>query len=410
MIQDGGGGIRVSYFYDLPLPCQFAAPIQILNTCRELARLGVPTTVYTGPVRAEDCFRFYGLDPHENLRIVPLFSRLPGHPELTWRLPSMLRHRSRERCHFLISRGETGIALLPRLRRLPLPPSARLVYEAHRLSFAHEAERLSGQRWRAGDSLPRQAKRVRRRERAAVEGADAIVCLTTAVKEALEASFRVPGPSLILPSGAPLPAVPSAEARDAVPRDIDIIYVGKLEERKGLAVLFAAMRALPGRQLWVLGGTPTQVDEHRRMAERHGVTDRVILTGFIEPARVPDYLRRARLGVCPLPTETSVVSEEFTSPLKLLEMMAHGVPVVATDLPSVRAIAEHGRTAILVPPDDVQAFAGAMEMVLQRPELAERLCTAARPRAAEFSWATRARTLVDFLDALAREPRRSRAG
>jgi glycosyltransferase involved in cell wall biosynthesis len=397
----GSTGIaRVSYFYDLPLPCRFAAPIQFLNTCHELAQLGVPTTVYCGPIDTDDPLTFYGLSPHENLRIVQLFSRMPGRLELWWRLPRILHEQRPNGFHFLISRGETGIALLRRLRRMRLPPSVRLVYEAHRLSFAHEAERVSGRRWRLGDALPRRAERVRKRERAAVEGADAILCLTPAVKAALEASFRVACPVLILPSGVALPVPPAPSDGDAACGDIDVIYVGKLEERKGLGILLAAMQHLRARRLLVLGGTPAQIEEHRRLAERYGVAERVTFTGFIAPAQVPDYLRRARVGVCPLPTGASVISEEFTSPLKLLEMMAHGVPVVATDLPSVRAIAEHGRTAILVPPDDARALASGIDAVLQSSELAERLRAAGRQRAAEFSWAMRARRLLDFLETL----------
>ncbi len=88
--------------------------------------------------------------------------------------------------------------------------------------------------------------------RGAVEGVDAVLCLTSAVKTALEQSFRVPCPTLVLPSGAALPAVPSSAGGDATCRDIDVIYAGKLEGRKGLPILLAAMRHLPGRRLWVL--------------------------------------------------------------------------------------------------------------------------------------------------------------
>ncbi len=280
--------LRVSYFYDLPLPAPLAAAIQFLNTCRELACLGVPTTVYAGPVRA-DCLAFHGLAPHEKLSIVPLFSRLPGRPELSWRLRGIVRAQRGERAHFLISRGETGVALLPRLRRLGLPPSAHLVHEAHRLGFAHEAERESGRRWHPGDALSRNAERTREQEREAVEAADAILCLTPAVEHALKAEFRVACPTLVLPSGVALPVeLPRGE------RDIDVIYAGKLEARKGLATLLAAMAHLPGRRLWVLGGDTARVGEHRRLAAELGVAEQVTFTGFIEPARVPQYLARAR--------------------------------------------------------------------------------------------------------------------
>lgn len=389
--------MRLSYLYDIPLPCRFAAPIQILNTARELATLGVVTTLYTGPVQA-DCLVFYGLKPHENLRLVPLFSSIPWQVDLRWRLSRLVRAgRRHEGPHVIMSRGETGLAVLPRLRRLRLPPATRLVYEAHRLSFAHEAERLLDRRWWAGDPLPARAERIRRRERAAVESADALVCLTQGVHDAL-AAFGVARPALVLPSGTAVPPAGPAEGG----RDIDVIYAGKLEARKGLDLLLEAMRRLPGRSLWVLGGEPEQVTQHRRIADSFGIGDRVVFTGFVEPWRVPHYLRRARVGVCALPTGVSVISEEFTSPLKLLEMMAFGVPVVASNLASVRAIAEHDRTALLTRPDDPADLASAIASILDDPGLADRLGNAARRRAADFSWSTRARRLLDFLEQLQR--------
>lgn len=85
--------LSVSYLYDLPLPSPRAATIQILNTCRALVDLGAPATVYAGPAHRHECARFYGIDPHEAFRLVALFSRIPGRPELRWRLRRILATR-----------------------------------------------------------------------------------------------------------------------------------------------------------------------------------------------------------------------------------------------------------------------------------------------------------------------------
>lgn len=401
--------MQVSYLYDLPLPTPFAAPIQILSTCRALAAAGVRTTVFAGQLHgdAASCLAYYGLEPHHNLEIRPLFSRLSWRLQLPWRLVSVLGHREDSGAHMILSRGETGVSTSHLFTRAK-PAKVRFVYEAHRLCFAHLAERLSGKRWDEDAALPERAIRLRERERGTVEGADAIICLTEGVRQALARSFRLTQPTLVLPSGTSMPADNPLEPMNSVrERDIDVLYVGKLGVRKGLRSLVAAMRQLPARRLCIVGGTPDQVAACRKLTVESGVSDRIDFVGFIEPWRLPDYYDRARIGVCPLPTGTSVTSERFTSPLKLLEMMAHGIPVVASDLPSTRAMVTHGHSALLVPADDPAALAGAIRMLLEDASLARRLATAARQRAAEFSWQERARRLLEFLELVARLPGRS---
>ena len=100
----------------------------------------------------------------------------------------------------------------------------------------------------------------------------------------------------------------------------------------------------------MVGGLPEEVAASRDLTKGEEVGSRIEFAGYVEPWRVQDYLTRARVGVCPLDPDVSIISERFTSPLKLLEMMAHGVPVVASDVPSTRSIVTHGETAWLVSP------------------------------------------------------------
>lgn len=341
--------MRVSYFYNDVIPSRFAAPIQILNTCRALGELGVCVTVYTRSIAdgVAQCLAFYGLTPHKNLSIAPLFSRrLPRRFDLWWKLPSLLREQAASgRPHFIVARGEDGVALFRSLRWTKRAPGERRIYEAHRLCYAHEIENNQNRRWNESSTHSRAAARLREREKEAVESADGLLCLTEGVKEALETSFHVIRPTAILPSGTNVPPAPLAD-ENAPERDIDILYVGKLEQRKGVCDLIAAMAHLPCRRLWIVGGTAAEVEALAQLTRARGVTERVVLTGFVEPSRVRHFLLRAKVGVCPLPTNHSVTSELFTSPLKILELMAHGVPVVATDLPSVREILTHEQTGV----------------------------------------------------------------
>jgi glycosyltransferase involved in cell wall biosynthesis len=87
--------------------------------------------------------------------------------------------------------------------------------------------------------------------------------------------------------------------------------------------------------------------------------------------------------------------------MKLLEAMAAGKPVVATDLPSIRELVTPEREGLLFRDDDPESLAAAVRRVLADPALATRLGQAGRVRAESFTWSARARRLIAFLEAVA---------
>ena len=208
-------------------------------------------------------------------------------------------------------------------------------------------------------------------------------------------------PALVLPSGTDAPPIEADP-----PRDLGVVYAGKVEERKGLGVLLDAMARLPGQRLTVIGGSAPQLAALApAVARAEAAGARIDLVGWVDPAAVRGWLRRARVGVCPLPLGVSDVSERFTSPMKIVEMMACGTPVVASDLPSVRELLTHGVNARLVPPNDPAALAEALAAALaRRPEAQVRR---ARRDAAGYAWSARAERLHALLDEILAEPKRA---
>ncbi len=284
------------------------------------------------------------------------------------------------------------------LGQLERTPGQRYLYEAHRLCYSQVAEWYTPRfpLFRSCQ-IAHATHRTRRLEAAAVTGADALLCLTPDVQRALADNFPFTCPSLILPSGT---AVPETEALGDAARDIDILYAGKLQRRKGVYDLVAAMAYLPHRRLCLVGGTPAEVEALKRFAAASGVAEQLTFAGYIPPAQVHNYYLRARVGVCPLPLGESTIAEQFTSPLKILDMMAWGVPIVATDLPSVRQILHHNRTALLVEPNNPHCLAQAVHTLLADRALAQRLVITARSEVERYSWQTRAERLYCFLSTL----------
>jgi glycosyltransferase involved in cell wall biosynthesis len=150
------------------------------------------------------------------------------------------------------------------------------------------------------------------------------------------------------------------------------LFVGRLVYYKGLDVMLAAMRDVPGT-LVVVGEGPARAALETQ-CRALGLSGRVLFAG-----RVPDivpYLAAADVGVLP----SSHRTENFG--LSMVEMMAGGRPVVCTELGTGTSfVNQNGETGIVVPPGDAAALSGAVRRLLEDDALRCRMGEAARARA-----------------------------
>ena len=147
----------------------------------------------------------------------------------------------------------------------------------------------------------------------------------------------------------------------APPPSLDVVIgtVGGLRAEKDHGTLLRAFARLPGTvRLLLVGGGPLEADL-RRLAAELGVTGRVEFTGAVgDPA--PHY---ARMSVFVLSSRTEQM------PIALLEAMACGLPVVATDVGDVRAILPIDASDLVVPPGDPALLAAALARAAGDAEL-----------------------------------------
>jgi phosphatidylinositol alpha-mannosyltransferase len=156
-----------------------------------------------------------------------------------------------------------------------------------------------------------------------------------------------------------------------------IFFLGRHEPRKGLEVLLAALTDLPRDvRLWV-GGDGPQTDELRARYQHDG---RVEWLG-----RISDDERAARMRGCTVYCSPSVRGESFG--MVLLEAMASGCALVASDLDGHRNVATDGIDALLAPVADAAALAKALRRVLDDPGLRAELVAGGRRRADQLSMA-----------------------
>jgi phosphatidylinositol alpha-mannosyltransferase len=154
-----------------------------------------------------------------------------------------------------------------------------------------------------------------------------------------------------------------------------VFFLGRHEPRKGLDVLLAAFAELPGDvHLWV-GGDGPQTAELRA---RHGHDPRIEWLG-----RISDDERAARMRGCTVYCSPSVRGESFG--MVLLEAMASGCALVASDLDGHRNVATDGVDALLAPVGDPAALGKALRRVLEDEGLRAELVAGGRRRADQLS-------------------------
>jgi glycosyltransferase involved in cell wall biosynthesis len=146
----------------------------------------------------------------------------------------------------------------------------------------------------------------------------------------------------------------------------------RLDAQKGHRYLLAAARQLPGVR-FVCAGSGVLSESLADQARDLGVSDRVAFVGFRRD--IAALLHACDLVVLPSLNEGL--------PLALIEAMAAGKPVVATDIGGTRELVVHEETGLLVAPRDPTALAGAIARVVQDRALAQQLGHAGRRRARE---------------------------
>lgn len=184
----------------------------------------------------------------------------------------------------------------------------------------------------------------------------------------------------IVPNGVDVRAFADAEPRAGLPPGRRIVWAHRLDPQKGFFVAVAAfakvLAEVPDAVLLVAG------DGRDREALRlltPAARERVHLLGVVANDRLP-----AIHAGCDAFIASAVGQESFG--ISLVEAMAAGLPVVASDIPGYREVVTDGVEGVLVPPRDPEALAAALVRILREPRLAERLGGAGRERALAFDW------------------------
>ncbi len=173
-----------------------------------------------------------------------------------------------------------------------------------------------------------------------------------------------------------------------------VLYKGSLSSWKGPATIAEAAQHLsnPEVQFVFIGGKPEEVEEFKRKFEN---TKNVLILGNRPRQETPIYQKAADILVIPNSAREDI-SKLYTSPMKLFGYMAGGVPIVASDLPSLREILSE-ETAYFFEPDNAESLAKTINTVLEHESEAKGKAAKALELARGYTWKSRAENILNFI-------------
>jgi phosphatidylinositol alpha-mannosyltransferase len=200
----------------------------------------------------------------------------------------------------------------------------------------------------------------------------------------------------IIPNGvnydrfaAPVP--PFAEYKDG---KLNILFLGRLEKRKGLPYLlqaYAQVKArMPDTRLLIVGPDGGMRQGCESFVRREGLKD-VVFTGYVSEEDLPRYYKTADVFCAP-----NTGNESFG--IILLEAMAAGTPVVASDIEGFAYVVGHQAEGLLVPRCDTGALADALFQLLSEPDRRQEMGHNGQNKAQSFDWSRISQQVLSFYE------------
>lgn len=375
------------------IPSKRAQSLQVVQMAAAFQRAGAATTLLHArrhPTPAlppgEDLFSYYAVGSGERPAVEALAC-------VDWidRVPTRLQYVPARVQELSFSRAAARrIGTEPALVYCREVEAARhLVRRGHPSVFL-EIHRVPGGRLRRKWTLEAAAR------------ARGIVAISGGVREDLGALGVDLDSIVVEPDGFEVERFQNLPTREEARRELGLepgarvaVYTGGLMEWKGVGVLLEAARLVPEVTFVIAGGT--EADVARLQARAAGVSN-VRLDGFQPPQRVVQYLAAADIGVVPNRSKPTI-SARYTSPLKIFEAMAVGLPLVASNLASIREILQEKKSTlgILAAPDSASALANSVRSLMEDEAGRAEIRTRSLERAKHYGWDARAARILEWM-------------
>lgn len=364
----------IAYIANIRLPTEKAHGLQIMKTCEALAKSGVKTELLVptrNDISNQEIFNFYNIQSTFKVTKIPV-----SHNNINSKVGFLLHSFIFSFKSVLYTR-RNNIQTIYSRDKLPLFFSFLIgipcYFEAHMGGwgiFSIILKKING-----------------------------IICITNGLKDFYilqgvnSKKITVASDAVDLSLFTNLPNKEDCRKELGLPVDKKIImYVGSfgLYKWKGLDIFLESAKLFDQSFLFIaIGGTKDEI----KTITSVGISSNVRLVERVNNSNIPKYLKSADVLVIPN-RSGDIISEKYTSPMKLFEYMASGVPIVASDLPSIREIINDSN-GILVGPDNAELLSQGINLALLPSNT--RAQKALEDVKSKYSWGKRAEIIKDFI-------------
>jgi glycosyltransferase involved in cell wall biosynthesis len=177
-----------------------------------------------------------------------------------------------------------------------------------------------------------------------------------------------------------------------------VLYIGHFYQWKGIYTLIDSARYMSGVKIVMIGGTDDDQKKVREYVEDKDLKN-VLIGGFKKHKEIIKFIKSADVLVLPN-TGKEERSEKYTTPIKLFEYMASGVPIVASRLESFKQYLKDDINCLMFEPDDARDLARVVSRFFSDDGLRKRLSNQAFDDVQDYTWEERARKIINFVNIL----------
>jgi phosphatidylinositol alpha-mannosyltransferase len=179
---------------------------------------------------------------------------------------------------------------------------------------------------------------------------------------------------------------------------LNIFFVGRLEERKGVGDLIRACsivkKDFPGFRL-IIAGPGIRLRYYYQLLAKKLVGDNVVFTNYVPFNELPKYYRTADIFCAP-----ATGGESFG--IVLLEAMASGTPIVATNIPGYASVLTHGQEGLLARPENPRSLADALLRLINDRQARLKMAENGLATAQKYSWENVSRSVMEYYSSLSK--------
>lgn len=372
--------MNIVYISSSIIPSRAANSVHVMKMCQAFSKNGHKTILLAPDVKegleleVEDIFEYYGVEKNFILQKLAwpsikgrgyIYGFIAAKAALKHK-PDIIYCRDLVGCYFSALNG------------------AEVIYEAH--SPIIDSGRLSEWLFK---------RLIKRKE------LQKLVVITHALKKYFIDTYSLPHEMIqVAPDGAdPIPKTTQPIQLKNKGKRLQAGYVGHLYSGKGMEIIHKLAKLCPWADFNIIGGTEQDLIDWKINCKN---TPNLIFHGFKPQNEVQQYL--ISLDVALLPNQRKVNSfgggnsniAEWTSPLKAFEYMSAKKAIIASDLPVLKEIFTHNKTALLCNPDDVSEWALALTKLDKNLPLREKLSINAYDAfIGSLTWGNRASRLLN---------------